>query len=320
LANAHARLNQLEEVKHIREETLVRDPLYLPGISNLLDDYVLYGDIEQAQALLDRIKPFMPDSRTMVSWTGVLHFVAGRVAESMPYFDTAYDMQPNNAAARNHLTRALYYSGQYERLFAMGLDEFKVYGLMQIGRGEEALQLAREMAAAGDELALFRVLVSQRQYAELLEYVDSRWTDLEAFEADYPERDGWSERNYLGLIAYAHQRTGNDEMFQNAMQRYEAALDYQRQMGANNQSFVFAEALNAVLRGDHETALLKLTAAIEGGVTFDPNLTNSWPRFETLNGDTRFESIMTDRIGHLNSERAKLGLEPIGRNQGPLSD
>jgi hypothetical protein len=39
--------------------------------------------------------------------------------------------------------------------------------------------------------------------------------------------------------------------------------------------------------------------------------------FEVLDGDPRFESIMTDRMGHLNSERAKLGLEPIARNQGP---
>jgi len=317
LANAYASVNQLDEVKRIREETLVRDPLYLPGIDNLLDDYVLYGDIEQAQALLDRIKPFMPASRTMVSWTGVLHFVAGRVAESMPYFEKAYDMQPNNVTAKDHLIRALFYSGQYERLFAMGPNEFKVYGLMRFGRAEEALQLARELAANGDESALFRVLVSQQRHAELLEYVDSRWTNLEAFEADYPERDGWSERNYLGLIAYAHQRTGNNEIFQDAMQRYEAALDYQRQMGANNQSFAFAEALNAVLRGDHDTALLRLAAAIEGGVTFNPNLTNSWPMFEALDGNSQFEAIMTDMTGHLNSERAKLDLEPIARNQGP---
>ena len=317
LANAYARVNQLDEVMRIREETLVRDPLYLPGINNILDDYILYGNIEKAQALLDRIEPFMPASRTMVSWNGVLHFAAGRVAESMPYFEAAYDMQPNNATVKNHLTRALYYSAQYERLFTMGLDEFRVYGLMQIGRTEEALQLAREMAAAGDELALFRVLVSQRRYAELLDYVGSRWTDLQAFEADYPERDGWSERNYLGLIAYAHQRTGNDEKFQDAMLRYEAALDYQRQMGAKNQSFAFAEALHAVLRGNHETALLKLAAAIEGGVTFDPNLTNSWPMFEALDGNPRFKAIMAEMTEHLNSERAKLGLEPIARHQVP---
>ena len=313
LANAHARLNQLEEVKRIREETLVRDPLYLPGINNILDDYLLYGDIEQAQALLDRIAPFMPASRTMVSWNGVLHFVAGRVAESMPYFDAAYDMEPNNATAKNHLIRALFYSGQYERLFAMGLNEFKVYGLIRIGRATEALQLAREMAATGDETALFRVLVSQQRYAELLEYIDSRWEDLQAFETDYPERDGWSERNFLGLIAYAHQRMGNEDMFQDAMLRYEAALDYQRQMGANNQSFAFAQALHAVLQEDHDAALQKLAMAMEGGVTFNPNLTNSWPMFEALKGDPRFEAIMTGMTEHLNSERAKMNLEPIAR-------
>ena len=67
--------------------------------------------------------------------------------------------------------------------------------------------------------------------------------------------------------------------------------------------------------GDHDTALLRLATAIEGGITFDPNLTNSWPMFEALNGDPRFEAIMTSMTGHLNSERAKLGLEPIARNQ-----
>ncbi len=101
------------------------------------------------------------------------------------------------------------------------------------------------------------------------------------------------------------------------MRRYEAALDYQRQLGANSQNFAFSEALNAVLRGDHDTALLKLAAAIEGGVTFDPNLTNSWPMFKALDGNPRFEAIMTGMTGHLNSERAKLGLEPIARHQVP---
>ena len=111
LASAHYQLGHLEEVKRIRHEILERDPLFLPGISNLLDDYVLYGEYEKAQAVMDRIRPFMPASRTMVSWDGVLQFHAGRVADSVPFFETAFDMEPNNAATKNQLTRVLYYSG-----------------------------------------------------------------------------------------------------------------------------------------------------------------------------------------------------------------
>jgi len=313
LANAHARLNHLEDVKRLRLEILVRDPLYLAGIGNLLDDYMLYGEIEQAQALMDRIRPYMPVSRTMVSWTGVLHFVAGRVAESMPYFESAYEMDPNNPITRSQMTRVLYYSGQYERLLAMGTDEFRVYGLMRVGRSDEALQLAQEMLAGRQIFVLFRVLVHQRRYAELIEYLESNWADLEAFAADRPERDGWSERNHLAMIAYAYRRMGNEALFQDAMQRFGAALEYQRQLGANNQSFAFAEAVYAVLAGDHETALLRLARAIEGGVTFDPNLTDVWPMFAVLEDNPRFQATVQRMIDHMNSERAKLGLGPVSR-------
>jgi hypothetical protein len=39
--------------------------------------------------------------------------------------------------------------------------------------------------------------------------------------------------------------------------------------------------------------------------------------FEVLDGNPQFEAIMNDMMGHLNSERAKLDLGPIARNQGP---
>ncbi len=317
LANAYARLGQLEEVKRMRHEILERDPLFLPGISNLLDDYILYGEIEKAQALMDRIRPFMPESRIMLSWDGVLHFHSGSVAESMPYFEVAFEMEPNNASAKNMLTRALYYSGQYERLFSMGLDEFRVYGMLHLGRLDEALHLATEMVSSEPELALLQVLAARGEYAELVQYVESHWSNLEAFEADYPERDGWSERNYLGMIAYAYRRTGDEEMSAEAMRRFKAALDFQRRMGANNPNFAFAEAVYAVLNGDRDTALTNLARAFEVGVSFDPNLSNSWPMFAALEGDPGYQAIHRRKIDKLNSERAKLGLGPINQQFEP---
>ena len=75
--------------------------------------------------------------------------------------------------------------------------------------------------------------------------------------------------------------------------------------------FAFAEAVFAVLAGDHETALSKLQQALEGGFTVNPQLSKTWPMFEPLNGDPRFEGIMNRMVEHLNSERAKMGLPPL---------
>ena len=317
LSNSLMRLGYLEEATRIRQENLVRDPLYLPGINNALDDYMLTGDIEQAQALMNRVRPFMPASRTMIGWEGVLHFVAGEIADSLPYFESSHEMEPENPTSRGQLSRALLYSWQYERLAATGLDEFRVYALIHLERPQEALELARKLAADDGEPALIRVLAAQERYAQLIRYVESRWPDLQAFEADYPERDGWSEHNYLGLIAFAYQRLGNKEKFEEAVARFKAALDYQRQNGANNHPFAFAEAVYAVLVGDHETALGRLARAFEGGFNGGPDLSETWPMFEALHGDQRYTLIVDLMVEHVHSERAKLGLASIGDNYRP---
>jgi TolB-like protein/tetratricopeptide (TPR) repeat protein len=309
LANSLLLAGDLEGSYRARQEVLVRDPLYLPGINNLMDDYFLYGDVEKAQALLDRVRPYVPASRILVLYEGVLHFVAGRVAESLPYFESAHEMDPEIQATKGTFSRALLYSWQNERLAEVGLDEYRVYALMRLDRPEEASILARELAAIDNNIAaLFRLLVEQGHHAELIDYVESRWPDLQAFEADFPERDGWSEHNYLGQIAFCYQRLGNQEKFQEALSRYKATLDYQRRIGANNHSFAFAEAVYAVLAGDHETALSKLERAFEGGFTVNPKLSKTWPMFEPLDGGPRFEVIIDRMVEHLNSERAKMGL------------
>jgi tetratricopeptide (TPR) repeat protein len=313
LANAHGRLGHLEEVKRIRQENLVRDPLYLPGINNALDGYIRDGEIEEAQALMNRVRPYMPVSRTMVSAEGVLQFVSGRIADSLPYFESAYEMEPENPTSIGQLSRVLLYSWQYERLAEVGLDEFRVVALTRLNRIEEASKLAWVLVNSDYYvLPLLGLLAERGRNAELIEFVESRWSDLQAFEADYPERDGWSENSYLGLIAFSYHRLGRLEKFDEALSRFKAALDYQRHNGANNHWFAFAEAVYAVLAGEHDTALAKLARAFEGGSNPGPQLSKTWPMFEPLEGDPRYEAIVNGMVKHVISERAKLGLVPVG--------
>jgi TolB-like protein len=312
LANSLLLAGDLDGSFRARQEVLVRDPLYLPGIVTLLDDYFMYGNLEKAQALLNRVRPYMPASGILALNEGVSHFHAGRIADSLPYFESAIEMEPENQSIEATFSRALLYSWQNERLAEVGLDEYKVYAQMRLDRPEEASILARQLAANDNNIAaLFRLLVEQGSCAELIDHVESRWPDLQAFEAGFPERDGWSEHNYLGQIAFCYQRVGNQEKFQEALSRFGAALDYQHHIGANNHWFTFAEAVYAVLAGDHEAALNKLEGALEGGFTVNPQLSKTWPMFEPLNGDPRFEFIMNRMVEHLNSERAKMGLAPL---------
>ena len=313
LANALFKLGNLDEAHRVRQEILVRDPLYLPGIYNLLDEYFLYGEIEKAQVLMERVRPYLPASRIITLNEGVVHFFAGRIAESMPYFETAYEMGRGDFGTKGPFSRALLASWQNERLAEVGQDRYRVYALMRLGRWEEASMLAGELAVNDNNIkGMFRLLMAQGRCAELIEYIESRWADLQAFEADFPERDGWSEDNYLGVIAFCYRRLGNREKFQDALSQFRAALDYQNSIGANNHWFLFAEAVYAVLAGDHETSLSKLASALGGGFTVDPRLSRTWAMFEPLDGDPRFEIIMNRMVEHLNAERAKLGLEPVG--------
>ena len=147
LAGALFLSGDLEEAHLVRQEVLVRDPLYLPGISNLLDEYVLYGDIEKALALMDRVRPYMPASTIVTHNEGVVRFLAGRVAESLPYFESAYELEPENQSVKGQFSRALFYSWQNERLAEVGQDRYQVYALMRLGRWEEASMLARDVAS-----------------------------------------------------------------------------------------------------------------------------------------------------------------------------
>ncbi len=115
----------------------------------------------------------------------------------------------------------------------------------------------------------------------------------------------------MGQIAYCYRRLGDEANFQDALSRFEAALEYQRGLGANNHWFLFAEAVYAAVAGDHETALTKLELSLEGGFTVNPELSKTWPMFEPLDGDPRLQAILDGMVERLNSERAKMGLGPV---------
>jgi hypothetical protein len=71
------------------------------------------------------------------------------------------------------------------------------------------------------------------------------------------------------------------------------------------------QAAYLALAGDRKGSMDYLERAIKNGLTTTARITREWPYLAPLEGDPRFETIQAYMIEHLNSERAKLGLEPV---------
>ena len=310
LAATSGILGDFAEERRLRMEVVARDPLNLPGLTHAVDQFLLSGEQEKAQALLSQARPFMPTSTIIFELDGWLFWNAGRFADSLSKLEKAYEMQPNNYLVALNLASAYLDTWQYERAAEIGSGPHKVFALMHLGRKDEATKLAWELVDSeipNFALTIVDLLAREGLYAELIGFIESRWTDPDAFEADYL----WNISE-LGHIAYSYQRLGNMEKFNEALSRLKAALDYRREVGFDNSNLTYLEAVHAVLAGDDETALNSLAKSIEGFFVSDsPQLSEESPMFESLEGDPRYEAIQNRMVEHVNSERVKLGLEPV---------
>ena len=156
----------------------------------------------------------------------------------------------------------------------------------------------------------FEILTDNGRFDELVSFLESRWENLEAFEQDFPNRNGFGAFT-MAYIAQAYSRLGNESKFNAAMVRLKASLDWQIAQGADNWVLTASRAYYAMLSGDYdETIALLEQVAQEGGLPRIP-LTGQWSAFAPLRGDPRFEEVLVQIRDHLNQERAALGLEPI---------
>ena len=84
------------------------------------------------------------ESAVIQSSTAAVHFEQGRVAEALREVEAAVALQPTNSVARLTRSFAWMASHQWERVAAEGEEWTRIWGLVHLGRGEEAAMLARQ--------------------------------------------------------------------------------------------------------------------------------------------------------------------------------
>jgi TolB-like protein/Tfp pilus assembly protein PilF len=311
LQAAYGRAGRLAEAMRILEQLVERDPLYRPGISNITGFYVNTGKVDQALALIERIRPSMPNDPFLFRMEAEVLYAQAKYAQGLRMAEQALALRPDHYPNQGQVGQGLLLTGQYERLAEEGHPWQRVIALHELGRLEEATLLAREQAKTGSDVAtLIGLLVNSGQQQSAVQFIEQRWADLDAFEADFPLL-GDSGPGVMLDIAFAYASSGNEQRFNDAMRRFRQAMDGAIAMGYSNNFMPLVEAVYAALAGDNETAIKQLAAAVDQGLVLGTRFARAWAALKPLEGDPAFEAIQARMIEHLNAERAELGLEPI---------
>jgi hypothetical protein len=183
--------------------------------------------------------------------------------------------------------------------------------MMYLGRSEEASMLAFKRAdEQADVGTLFTFLNLTGRSDELVAYLEQRWPDLDALRKDFPAFGGLGDFLMID-VALAYSRTGNQQRFDEAMRQVKTVHESLKAQGVSNIVFWLSEAAYQALAGDYDASMEYLDRAVSAGAVTSTRIVTDFPMMAPLEGDPRFEAIQAHMIEHLNSERQKLGLEPV---------
>jgi tetratricopeptide (TPR) repeat protein len=143
---------------------------------------------------------------------------------------------------------------------------------------------------------------------DLVDYLEERWSGLDAFAADYPHGDfGY---DLMTDVAYAYSVTGNQRRFDEAMAMVESAVTKLSGQGVDNFVTDLENARYFALAGRYDEAIAHLSKAVDSGMQ-GGNLLETDVVFSHLWDDPRFQALHSKMIVKTNEQRAILGLPAI---------
>jgi tetratricopeptide (TPR) repeat protein len=303
-------VNRMTESLAMLDEIASRDPLYRPGIGNRAFQMSLMGRSDEARAQLDALEPFFRGDFDIEGARAWVDFAQGATATGLRRAEKSLENQPNDRTYRVSVNQGRFESHQYELVFDDNWSDYFVWALFNLGRTEEATIKAQKMAVKGNVRPLFTLLNATDQSELLLAYFEERWSGLDAFQEEVPA-DGLFGYWPMVDLAFAYRKAGNQERFDEAMSRLDAANQRTLSQGIRGKEFLLLVAAYHALAGEPREALSRLAEAIDGGMIVSSKISNEYPYFRDLDGDPEYEAIQARMIEHLNREREMLGLEPV---------
>ena len=311
-------IGDLTGALQILEEMTNRDPLYRPAFSNAMQLFNSAGQPEKAEALLERMTAIDPDNPDIILARATHYMFSGRAGESLSLMEKRRDMGEMSGIANVYLSVGLNRTGQFERATEEGSPFLKVLPLYNVGRKDEAYELAYRFAGEGSPDDLFTLFIREGRDRDLTDFLEERWPSVAAFA----EENRGSEFGYdtLSQVAFAYMRQGNDERFEDAMMRIDQHFEKMQSQGVDNFAFSASVALHNAMRGDIDSAFDNLSSAIDRGWTTAGEPTVVEPRLTLMADDPRFELARATMLMTLNRDREIVGLPPFDDYSQVIAD
>jgi TolB-like protein/Tfp pilus assembly protein PilF len=294
----------------ILEDMFERDPLYPPLLSNLVVRYGRFGEFDKAKAVIERVEPYFPGDSNVLDARAIIHTQHGDCASALPLLEASLERDPDSGTTMFGYGHCLMRTHQYEELLSHLVPPWqRIHVMHTVGRTEEATLLAYEQAATGEIDSLIQLMNRSGRPADVVRFFDERWASIEQFDSEYPG-DSIGNQPLLEM-AYAFQRTGDEQRFEQAMEQVRTDHDALHEQGIKVFRFSWLEAIYYALAGDRDKALDYIEQAVARGGITTGRMAWEYPAFAPLEGDPRYEAIQQKMIDNLNRQRAELGLEPV---------
>jgi TolB-like protein len=310
---SYAVTGQNQKSLQILEEMVNRDPLYKPGTGNLIGSYAIRGQIETAERLLDRVRPYIRDEGYLARFDANIMLMSGRAGEALPKARTGHEFDPQDFQSLVSLNWAMLNLGMDEELAAMesAAPFFRQTSLIRLGRLEEGIRIARDFAnQSGQPSTMIYFYHQSRQPKALVNFIDERWPELADLESELTGLAGFGHGDMMA-IAHAYKQTGNPVKFDQAMRYIRTEHDRQVAAGFESLFLHFAEGFYWALADDIRQSLDHIEMAIEKGGNFPLSDIAITPEYDPFVGDERFKALSLRAHEQFNAQRVLAGLEPI---------
>ena len=261
---------------------------------------------------------FDPDSPDILLARATHYLFSGRAGESLSLMEKRRDMGEMSGIANLYLSVGLSRTGQFERATEEGSPFVKVIPLYNVGRKDEAYELAYRFAGEGSPRDLFALFIREGRDRDLIDFLEERWPSVAAFAEE--NRGSEYEYDTLSHVAFAYMRQGNDERFEDAMMRIDQHFEKMQSQGIDNFAFSASMALHNAMRGDIDSAFDNLNSAIDRGWNTAGEPTVVEPRLTLMADDPRFELARATMLMTLNRDREIVGLPPFDDYSQVIAD
>ncbi|MEM9316996.1 MAG: adenylyl cyclase, partial [Pseudomonadota bacterium] len=292
------------------------DPLYRPGVNNVIQYASEIGDLEVARRAAERYIAITDDEKARNRFQMQLALLNNDYAGAIRFGETFGDEA--DRSARSGLRFQYFRLGVTDPEQGSGavLPVFEPYVLVERGEIEQAVAKARQTIEEFPDFYIahtvyINVLSQTREDAELAAYFEREYQgDLELFATRLRPAVSSDPPPYEAL-ALAMRAVGNDEAYEEAMRRWRFTLDMFRAGGSVTADRDLEEAAYFAIIGEADRSITLMESALKKARVLALRQFRSRSAQEFLGDDLRFIGLRARNLDLVNAERAKLGFEPL---------